>query len=155
VYEGWDNKKALEYYDRSRMLFHQAGDQIGEAVAINNIGKTYTVLGNHQQALTHAEQAVSMLKAIGNLNFRVIALDHLAVVLANLGRSKDAVARYKEAADTALQRNPPDAQSATRSLDRALGLALRHGFLQDASSVLEALQTQGLPDAEVTLRRAR
>jgi len=90
--------EALDHVHRALDLFRAAGHRDGQATALNAVGWLHAVLGDHQQALTCCQQALTMLQELGNRFIEAATWDSLGYVH-HLGRRDQAVSCYQHALD--------------------------------------------------------
>ena len=108
-----------------------------------------------QKALSYYEQALPLQKQVGDRSGEAISRDNIAFVLGDMGQISAAVASFRAAAACHLRRVPPDTQVAVRSLDLALGLALRDRLLAEVSDLARQLDTLDPDEARKLRRQAR
>ncbi|MGL5809690.1 MAG: BTAD domain-containing putative transcriptional regulator, partial [Nocardioides sp.] len=86
--------------DRRRValaLLKEAGDDLGVAMAENDIGWGLTLGGRHDQALDHCLGSLAIFRALGNRLGIASTLDSLGHIYLHLGRHADAITSYVEA----------------------------------------------------------
>lgn len=147
--------EALIYLKRVLERQTQTDDHAGRARTLNLMGRAYSGLGDHQQALSYCEQAAAISKQVSDSNNQVIALDNIANALQRLGRPADAIVRYREKASVQLSHSPSETQDAQESLAEAFQLALRHQFWLQATSILSELDSIDSPAFLRLWRHAR
>ncbi|MBL9044305.1 MAG: tetratricopeptide repeat protein [Myxococcales bacterium] len=149
-----DKQKALSYYKQALPLRKQVGDRSGEATTLHNIGAVYSDLGDKAKALSYYKQALPLQKQVGDRSGEAITRDNIAFVLRDVGQLPAAVASFRAAAACHLRRVPPDIKEAVRSLDLALGLALRARLRTEVLDLARQLDTLDPDDARKLLRQA-
>ena len=150
-----DKQKALSYYEQALALWKQVGDRSGEATTLHNIGRVYSALGDKQKALSYYEQALPLFQKVGDRSGEAISRDNIAFVLRDLGQISAAVTSFRAAAACHLRRVPPGTQQAVRSLDLALGLALRARLRTEVLDLARQLDTLDPDEARKLRRQAR
>ncbi|XVQ06501.1 BTAD domain-containing putative transcriptional regulator [Spirillospora sp. CA-255316] len=90
---------ALEAARRAHDLFDGLGDQVGQALALTNLGWHHGRLGNHDQALDLCEQALLLHQKLGNRSGETHTLSCLADTHLRMGDPAGAIPRYREALD--------------------------------------------------------
>jgi len=73
-----DNQKALEYYQKSLLIYEETGDPSGIGTAYINIGYAYDELGDSETALEYYRKALVIYKDFGD-KFGI------AIILNNIG----------------------------------------------------------------------
>ena len=68
----------------------EIGDRYRESTAINALGNVYRNLGQHQQAIVHSEQSITIAQEIGDRLGESIALHNLGLALFQAGRFSEA-----------------------------------------------------------------
>ena len=62
-----------------------------------NIGGLYPSLGDNEKALTYLNQALPLLRYIGNRRGEAMALHNMGCVYANIGKKQDALEYFTQA----------------------------------------------------------
>ena len=115
----------------------------------------YSALGDKQKALSYYEQALPLFQKVGDRSGEAISRDNIAFVLRDLGQISAAVTSFRAAAACHLRRVPPGTQQAVRSLDLALGLALRARLRTEVLDLARQLDTLDPDEARKLRRQAR
>jgi DNA-binding SARP family transcriptional activator/tetratricopeptide (TPR) repeat protein len=85
---------------RSALALYRSADHLtGQASALNTTGWIHTLAGDHEQALAHCEQAMTILERIGDRHSQAATLDSLGHAHHQLGRYDRALAYYESALD--------------------------------------------------------
>jgi serine phosphatase RsbU (regulator of sigma subunit)/TPR repeat protein len=88
--ESGDNKKALEYYDKSMEMQKKVGNKKGVAAALNNIGLVYDDYGNFSKAKLYFEESLKIRMELGDTS-------EYPVLLLNIGRMEKQFGNYSNA----------------------------------------------------------
>ena len=88
---------AVAHHTQALTIYRDIGNQLGEAIALNNLGDCDRVLGRYQDAVAHHTQALTIYRDIGNQLGEAIALNNLGDCDRVLGRYQDAVAHHTQA----------------------------------------------------------
>ncbi|MEV6947414.1 tetratricopeptide repeat protein [Streptomyces sp. NPDC051172] len=99
VYLGW-----RRYFDdtitvcgAAREADHHAGDQVGEAIAWNNLGNALRETGRAEEAVNAHTRARDLYQAAGDRHREASAWNNLGVALWKAGRGEEAVEAYGKA----------------------------------------------------------
>ncbi|HET7017796.1 MAG TPA: tetratricopeptide repeat protein [Streptosporangiaceae bacterium] len=97
---GQDDRPAdmLGHCLRSRELYQQAADSNMQVGTLNNIGYSYALLGDYQQALEYCERAVAGARDLGERNWESYAAGSLGFIHHQLGDYPQAADWYERAA---------------------------------------------------------
>jgi DNA-binding SARP family transcriptional activator len=87
--------EALHHCRRALALCREAGYEMGEAAALNNVGWYLTKVGEHEQAIDYCRRALIMYERLDNRVAQANALDSLAYVHYQLGNFEEAVELYR------------------------------------------------------------
>ena len=136
----------LADYGRAHRHFHEAlgiyrrlGDRMGEAQVLDSLGTSYRFVGDLQSSLRSFDSAAAIFADEGASSFLCWSLRGMAVTLEDLGRTDEALARYREALDIAERGGAPAWVRA--DLGFHLGRAARRrGHPADARRLLEDAQ---------------
>jgi DNA-binding SARP family transcriptional activator len=90
---------ALDAARRAHDLFEQQGDQVGQAVALTDLGWHLGRLGDHDLALGLCEQALVLHQKLGNRGHEAHAWSCLAEIHVQMGEPSEAVSCYRQASD--------------------------------------------------------
>jgi DNA-binding SARP family transcriptional activator/tetratricopeptide (TPR) repeat protein len=90
---------ALNAARRAHDLFDQLGDQVGQAIALTDLGWHHGRLGNHRQALDLCEKALVLHQKLGNRPHEAHTWACLADTHLQLGDPAAAVPCYRQALD--------------------------------------------------------
>jgi CHAT domain-containing protein/Tfp pilus assembly protein PilF len=93
---------SLEYHIKSLEISRRIGDKRSEIGTLNNIGLTYSALGNHVLALKHFRLALKEAELIGYIYEACNIYDNMGYVLFKTGKLLEAEACYKKALNLAL-----------------------------------------------------
>lgn len=95
-----DRRRLLEARDhsyRALELFTAADSTVGRARAMNNVGYTSALLGDHQAALDYSQASIELHRELGDQHGLASAWDSVGLAQHNLGRSPEAIAAYRTA----------------------------------------------------------
>jgi tetratricopeptide (TPR) repeat protein len=145
-----DPAQGLDHAQHSLDLFEAAGNQAGQADALNSVGWLHALLGHHQQALTYCQRALTLHEDLGYRGGQATTWDSLGYAHHHLGHHTEAVTCYRNAID--MYRNLgnrwEEADTLTRLGDSHHGAgdptAARHAY-QEALTILDDLDH---PDAD-------
>jgi tetratricopeptide (TPR) repeat protein len=90
---------ALAAACRAHELFDRLGDDVGQAIALTDMGWHHGRLGNHGPALDLLEQALVLHQKLGNRAFEAHALSCLADIRLRVGDRAGAIPRYRRSLD--------------------------------------------------------
>ncbi|HEY0763732.1 MAG TPA: CHAT domain-containing tetratricopeptide repeat protein [Pyrinomonadaceae bacterium] len=91
---GESRRKAIERYNEALRLMREARDRRGEAMTLTNLGTTYNLLGEPQNALQPLNQALTLWQAIGDRHLEAITLSINGRVYYALGDAQKALEAY-------------------------------------------------------------
>ncbi len=97
--------RALEHLGQALDLYEQLGRdtvdqtviQVDEARTLHNIGAVYSALGEKRRALEHFEQALEMLRRVGDVGGEAATLNNIGGVYSDLGEKRRALEHYEQA----------------------------------------------------------
>ena len=92
-----DLPQALNYFNRALVLWTNAGDRAGQALAYVNIGYSYYDSGNIQEASKYYRQSLSASQVIGDLRSEALARTALGGVYSLSGEKQLALDSHHEA----------------------------------------------------------
>src|SRR5438128_9261829 len=72
-------------------LARELGDSSGEATVLNNIGLTYSALGEQQKALDFFNQALPLLRAAGDRAGEATTFNNIGTSYSELGENQKAL----------------------------------------------------------------
>jgi DNA-binding SARP family transcriptional activator/Flp pilus assembly protein TadD len=104
---------ALDAARRAHDLFDRLGDQVGQAIALTQLGWHHGRLGDHGQALDLCEQALVLHQKLGNRPHEAHAWSCLAEIHLQLGDPARAVPCYHQALDLFRELGDPYAEAST------------------------------------------
>ncbi len=93
---------AAESQAAARLAYREAGNSVGESMALNNLANIFKDEGHREQACAALAEAVGILSATTDGYRTAIALHNLAEVELELGRFEDAMGHARSARDAAL-----------------------------------------------------
>jgi DNA-binding SARP family transcriptional activator len=93
------HEQALEHSAAAHELFVAAGDEAGQALALNAIGLRHLQLGAYQAGLQDCEQALAMCQRTGHQHGEAEAWDSLGVAMHRLGQHERALECFACALD--------------------------------------------------------
>ncbi|OKH17442.1 CHAT domain-containing tetratricopeptide repeat protein [[Limnothrix rosea] IAM M-220] len=88
------NQTALDYYERSLPFYRAAGDLLGEARVLNNIGLVLNAFGQNREALDYYEQSLPLSKQVGDLAMQATTLSNMGLTHDNLSEREKALEFY-------------------------------------------------------------
>jgi tetratricopeptide (TPR) repeat protein len=121
-------------YEEHLAIARELGDRRTEATALRNIGRSYRVLGNLDEAKAHAERSVSMFREMNNRLGIGRSLYHLAEVLIAEGLTGEALACLQES--LAIATEVEDRMSQVRDF---IAMGLLHVYAGELDSAEQAL----------------
>jgi tetratricopeptide (TPR) repeat protein len=87
----------LSHSQRALDLYRSAGHILGQARALNGIGWSHTLLGEHQEALAYCQQALTLHREIGDRHGEADTWDSLGYIHHQLGQHIEAATYYQHA----------------------------------------------------------
>src|SRR5438552_78466 len=72
-----DFNQSIQFYTKASAFASEVRDQNGESIALNNLGKVYTKLGQPHLAIGYHEHALSIARQIGDLKLECNILNDL------------------------------------------------------------------------------
>ncbi|MEW6130414.1 MAG: CHAT domain-containing tetratricopeptide repeat protein [Acidobacteriota bacterium] len=142
---------AREYINQALSLARAEGNQLREAQALRELGRTYLIVEGAQEAISYFDQSLKIHEAIGNLKGKANALQVKGHALIELGNQQEALNCYEQAlaAFKAIGDRPGEASIYN-------GLALTYRDLGDFQNALEnyqqaLLNSQAVKDAVLEL----
>jgi tetratricopeptide (TPR) repeat protein len=94
-----DPTQGLDHARQSLDLFEAAGNQAGQADALNSVGWLHALLGDQEQALTYCQQALTLHQDLGYRGGQATTWDSLGYAHHHLGHHTEAVTCYHNAID--------------------------------------------------------
>ncbi len=92
-----DSKRsAIVLFEQASKLFREAGDREQEAIALNNIGKVYSDLGEKQKALEYFNQSLYLRREAGDRSKEATTLNNIGAVYSDLGDKQKALEYYNQ-----------------------------------------------------------
>ncbi|MEM9451011.1 MAG: CHAT domain-containing protein [Cyanobacteria bacterium P01_E01_bin.6] len=125
--------EAIARLQEARQLYQDAGDWVGEAVVLQQMGELHTALGNYEEAIAVLQPRLRIAQAQNDLENQSYALGFLTQVHRLRGDFSGAIAVYLQALDVA----------------RARGLRELEGFL--LSDIAELTEKQGQTEMAILL----
>ncbi|GAB1818299.1 tetratricopeptide repeat protein [Herbidospora sp. RD11066] len=92
-----DDARAVEFYDRARVLYADIGDRSGLTAALLGLAEVASGRGDYEQAAQRYGQARVLLEETGNRESLAHAVKGLADIASWQGDHAEALARYDEA----------------------------------------------------------
>lgn len=89
-------RQALEKYLAALGMFHQLGDQVAEANALNDIGAVYDTLGEKQKAREYYDRALPLRRAAGDRKGEAVTLNNFGALYRSLGEMQKALDHYQQ-----------------------------------------------------------
>jgi tetratricopeptide (TPR) repeat protein len=90
---------ALDAAERALRLFEAAGDRVGQAIALTDVGWYHGRLGHHQQALAFCTSALRLHQELDNRPYQAHTWSCLGETHQHLGDQPQAIACYQRALD--------------------------------------------------------
>src|SRR5262249_5379130 len=87
----------LTLYREALALGQRVGDQRQEAIILDSMGKTLSLLGQEEAALESHRKALALSQALGDPEEEVYALEDSARVLSKVGRPAEALPLIEQA----------------------------------------------------------
>ena len=88
------NQTALGYYELALPFYRTAGDLLGEARTLNNMGLVQGALGNTQEALVLFEQSLPLSEKVGDRPMQATILSNMGLTYDGLGEKEKALDFY-------------------------------------------------------------
>ena len=79
-----DRVKALDYFERSLLIFDDLEDDRGSAAALNNIGLIYEEQGEYEKALAQFERSLAIEKSLNDQKAMASALNNIGLIHSNM-----------------------------------------------------------------------
>jgi tetratricopeptide (TPR) repeat protein len=137
-----DLKLALEYLERGHELFRAANDQRGIAGSLDDIGKTFQMLGRYDEAHAKITEALARRGKYGDKRAIATSLSRLGDVQSDRGQYESATNCHQEALE--LRREAGDRWGIVVSQNNLAALSFELGDYPSA----RAGWLEALPDAE-------
>ncbi len=93
------HQDAMHHHRQALEVCREAGDSLGEAGALNNLGNLYERLGRYGEALAHYREAPALADELRFTKGRAVVLTNLGVVHTRLGDHDQALRDLEEALD--------------------------------------------------------
>jgi CHAT domain-containing protein len=78
------------------VIWRETGNRAGEALSLNNMGRTYSDLGQKAKTLESYNQALVIWREVGNLQGQASSLDDLGRVYSDLGQKQTALDYFNQ-----------------------------------------------------------
>jgi DNA-binding SARP family transcriptional activator len=91
------NAEGLHYAERAHDLYVLAGDQAGQANALNNIGWFHAETGDLERALAHCQRALALQRELGNGKGEAVTLDSIGYAWQQAGQHAEAITSFRAA----------------------------------------------------------
>ena len=91
------HRDGLRHTERALDLYRAAGDESGQAKALNNLGWQLALVGEAERAVVHCEESLALHRRVGDKHGEATTLDSLGYAFHQLGRLDRATACYQEA----------------------------------------------------------
>ncbi|MCX9078623.1 MAG: tetratricopeptide repeat protein, partial [Candidatus Methanoperedens sp.] len=89
--------EALEKFEEALTIFREAGNRVGEAIVLNNIGRVYFAQGQYSQALDSYQQALEIIREVDDRAGEGIVLSNIGGVYEVQGQYSQALDSYQQA----------------------------------------------------------
>lgn len=116
--------------------YRSAGNQVGEAHALNALGRCHGELGNSERAVSCCESALALHERHENRGGQVGALDNLGTIALRAGRPADAIARHTKALTMCEELG--DTYLEARILEHLAEALEQHGDAERAAAACQA-----------------
>jgi DNA-binding SARP family transcriptional activator len=126
--------EAVTVHGHAMRASRLAGDAVGEATALGNLGYIFLTHGRYQPAAEHLRRAITLFRQAGHMTGQANALGNLAVIDRRLARYQQA-ARHQARA-LALYRQTGDQWGEALALTRLGGVERQLGLLGQAEGHL-------------------
>ena len=94
----WAQKQeSLDVFNRALSLWRSVGNRPGEALTLNNMGRLYRDLGQHETALDYYNQALPVWREVRNRIGEALALNDMGRAYADLGQGRKALEYFDQA----------------------------------------------------------
>jgi CHAT domain-containing protein len=151
-------EQAIQKLLEAAAIYHSGGDATHEAGALNNVARTYLLLGEQRQAIDYLKRVLPLMRSLGDRRGEGVILSDLGAAFDMLGDKQRALDYFNEALpalrDAADKKNEATAldnigmlynslderQKALGYLDRAMALRRE---LRDANGVGASLNNLG------------
>jgi CHAT domain-containing protein/Tfp pilus assembly protein PilF len=90
-------RESLEIYQKALPLYRAAGDRVGEARTLNNLGLLSNYLGENEKALDYFSQGLLLTRAIKNHFSEGVSLNNIGRVYYELGQKQKALESFTQA----------------------------------------------------------
>jgi CHAT domain-containing protein len=90
-------QEAFNYFNQALAMWRDVGEQGGEALTLNSMGRAYADLGQKQKSLQAFNQALSMSRTIGNRQAEALTLNNTGRLYRDLGQQQTAMDYYNQA----------------------------------------------------------
>ncbi len=98
IHDSWGEKQqALNSFQQVQSLYHETGDQFGEAVASNNIAAIYDDLGDKVLAMEFYDEALALSKDIGSTLSEATVLNNMGALIRSQGDLQTALDYFDKA----------------------------------------------------------
>jgi CHAT domain-containing protein/predicted negative regulator of RcsB-dependent stress response len=134
-----DAGQAFNYYRQALPLSQAAGDRIGEASTLQNIGIVDRIMGNPRQALEYFDRALSIARASGRRELEATTLTEIGAAHADLGDKASALRFYSQALQMHAMNARPESE--IRVLTQAGPLYAETGDREKAVACLDQALT--------------
>ena len=89
--------RAINFYKQTLEIDRKIGDRRSEAIALENLGRAYNLLGQFQLAIDFYQQGLEIVRRIDDRKSEATFLFKIANVFAKLGQGWNAVQHYQQA----------------------------------------------------------
>ncbi len=90
-------RRAIESYERHRLIARELGDRSGEAQDLENLGNAYEFLGDHPRAIALFEQQLQIARELDDRRRGGNALSSLGTAYHGLGDYRSAIEHHQKA----------------------------------------------------------
>ena len=94
------HRDGLRHTERALDLYRAAGDESGQAKALNNLGWQLALVGEAERAVGHCQESLVLHRRVGDRHGEATTLDSLGYAYHQLGQPHRAMACYREAVGT-------------------------------------------------------
>jgi len=139
----------LRHSERALELYRLAEHPAGQAIVLNDIGYSYAMLGEYEQALDYCQRSLAAVGEFGERSWEEATWDSLGYIYHQLGNYAEAIACYERSVD--LCRELADRYNEAATLDHLGDVRLSAGDLPAAlrtwAQAARILGEVGHPDA--------
>lgn len=148
-------QKASDAYRDALACKKVQGDYQGEGFALKGLANVYSDIKNVNQALLFNQQALNLFQKTGDVIAIVGTIHDMALVLRDLNRPAEAIARFQEAAGIHLRQGHLGLVDIWKNLKLACETALQHRLTDQAEALVKQLELNNYPSNDLAVLRAQ